>query len=51
MYIVIIKENSDDEQYRNELLFSFKKIEEAIEFMNQILKISNYRVELIPPEE
>lgn len=50
MYIVIIKENTDEEQFRNELFFKFETLEETMKFTNEILTISNNRIEIIPPE-
>ena len=51
MYKIILKENDDNEQYRSELTFRTETLEETIEFINKMLNISNYRIEIIPPKE
>lgn len=51
MYILIVKENIEDEEAAQSLFFDFKTKEEALEFVKLILTISNYTVEIIPPFE
>ena len=51
MYCVIIKENIEDNPYRQQLYFHFNTKEEATHFANIILDISNYIIEILPPLE
>ena len=51
MYIIIVKENIDNEEFMNSLFFNFNSKEDALNFINYILSVSNYAVEILPPKE
>lgn len=49
-YNVAIRDDRDNEFY-NQLVFTFDSLDPALEFAREILRISDYRVEIIPIKE
>lgn len=49
MYSVIINDKylTNEEDFYNQLIFNFKNKNEAILFVNEIIKISDYSVEIV----
>lgn len=46
-YNVVIKDDIEEEMVQNELIFYFDDKEKAIKFLDYIITISNYHIELL----
>lgn len=47
MYTVSVSDKYEDEEFFNQLFFNFQNKEDAIKFVEYLLKISNYSIEII----